>query len=155
MFKKEARFPLNIQPIDLVAGSLMIGIGLFVLAESITYRIGTARSMGPGYFPLLLGGLLTAFGLGILFLSKKDGKSKIDFIGLRGPIAVLGSIAAFAALVESVGLIGAIAAAVLISSFADPRLGWTRVAMLAVVLCILAPLLFIGVLGIRMELFRW
>jgi len=43
------------------AGVTMIGIGLIVIFESLSYNIGDAARMGPGYFPLLLGRRRTAY----------------------------------------------------------------------------------------------
>ena len=48
---------------DFWAGLMFIGFGLgFVVVAITNYAMGTAASMGPAYFPTVLGGLLAALG---------------------------------------------------------------------------------------------
>ncbi len=48
---------------DLAAGAVFAAIGLAFMAGALTLDIGTAFKMGPGYFPLVLSGLLVLLGL--------------------------------------------------------------------------------------------
>jgi len=51
------------RPKDFWAGLMFIGFGLFAVVWSLAhYQMGTAVRMGPGYFPVLLGGLLAVLG---------------------------------------------------------------------------------------------
>ena len=53
-------------PKDFWAGLMFIGFGLFTVVWSLThYQMGTAVRMGPGYFPVLLGGLLAVLGAAV------------------------------------------------------------------------------------------
>ena len=53
-------------PKDFWAGLMFIGFGLFAVAWSLThYQMGTAVRMGPGYFPVMLGGLLAVLGAAV------------------------------------------------------------------------------------------
>jgi len=55
------------RPKDFWAGLMFIGFGLFTVAWSLThYQMGTAVRMGPGYFPVMLGGLLAVLGAAVL-----------------------------------------------------------------------------------------
>ena len=40
-----------------------VGFGLAFAVGSLRYELGTPLRMGPGYFPLLVGGILAALGL--------------------------------------------------------------------------------------------
>jgi hypothetical protein len=52
---------------DFWAGVMFVGFGLFTVVWSLThYQMGTAVRMGPGYFPVMLGGLLAALGAAVL-----------------------------------------------------------------------------------------
>ena len=51
---------------DVWAGLMLICIGAAAMFFARNYPFGTALRMGPGYFPMLLGGLLILFGLYIL-----------------------------------------------------------------------------------------
>ena len=48
---------------DVWAGLMLIGIGAAAIVLARDYPFGTALRMGPGYFPIVLGGLLIVFGL--------------------------------------------------------------------------------------------
>jgi hypothetical protein len=51
---------------DFYAGGLMMLIGAGVVVQSSTYNLGTLMHMGPGFFPMTLGVILTLLGLLIL-----------------------------------------------------------------------------------------
>jgi len=54
------------RPKDFWAGLMFISFGLFTVIWSLThYQMGTAVRMGPGYFPVLLGGLLAVLGAAV------------------------------------------------------------------------------------------
>jgi len=53
-------------PKDLIAGLIYVVVGALLFFASQKYDIGSARRMGPGYFPALLGMLLTGLGLAVL-----------------------------------------------------------------------------------------
>ena len=50
---------------DLIAGLIFVAFGLAFAGTALTYDLGSALRMGPGYFPLVLGGLLVLLGLAI------------------------------------------------------------------------------------------
>jgi hypothetical protein len=55
---------------DLLTGAVFVAFGLAFAVASATYEVGTPQRMGPGYFPLVLGGLVffaaTIRGLGLV-----------------------------------------------------------------------------------------
>lgn len=54
---------------DALAGALFVLIGLGVFLVAGDYPAGEAARMGPGYFPRLLGAVLTGLGLVVMLLS--------------------------------------------------------------------------------------
>jgi hypothetical protein len=50
---------------DLLAGGTFVVIGLAFAVPSGRYELGSALQMGPGYYPLVLGGLLVVLGVGV------------------------------------------------------------------------------------------
>ena len=46
-----------------VSGLLLAGLGAGTVVLSRNYTIGSPGNMGPGFFPMMLGGLLCLFGL--------------------------------------------------------------------------------------------
>ena len=51
---------------DLVAGGIFVALGLAFAIGARSYELGTAFRMGPGYVPLVLGGLLALLGLAVI-----------------------------------------------------------------------------------------
>ena len=51
---------------DFWAGVMLIAIGVTAVVIARNYPFGTSLRMGPGYFPTVLGGVLTLFGLYLL-----------------------------------------------------------------------------------------
>jgi hypothetical protein len=52
---------------DFWAGVMFIAFGLGFMVVSLNYAMGNAVRMGPAYFPMVLGGLLTVLGAFIFF----------------------------------------------------------------------------------------
>lgn len=48
---------------DLIGGLLMTAVGVFFAIYGTRYSFGTAARMGPGYFPVVLGWILSVLGL--------------------------------------------------------------------------------------------
>ena len=71
-------------PKDLWAGLMFIGFGaFFALWAYFNYQVGTAVRMGPAYFPIVLGGLLTVLGALVLVeafaLDTEEAQLKLTF----------------------------------------------------------------------------
>lgn len=92
---------------DFKAGLLFLSFGIAAMVLSTTYRIGTSARMGPGYFPLVLGGVLTVLGLVVLLgsLAKGEGKRKAPSFRVKPVVLVLSSVVAFGLLLQPLGLV--------------------------------------------------
>ena len=137
---------------DFWCGLLFAALGIAVVVLARDYRLGTAARMGPGYFPTLLGGLLTFLGLTLsvpaLF---RDGE---DFprLHLRPLIVILISIAAFGLALEYLGFVLAVLALVLVGARADPELTRAESAGVAVFLVLFSVGIFWGLLRLPLNL---
>ena len=137
---------------DFWCGLLFAALGIAVVVLARDYRLGTAARMGPGYFPTLLGGLLTFLGLTLsvpaLF---RDGE---DFprLHLRPLIVILISIAAFGLALEYLGFVIAVVALVLVGGRADPELTPAESAGVAVFLVLFSVGIFWGLLRLPLNL---
>jgi hypothetical protein len=111
------------------------------------YSLGAAGKMGPGYFPLLLGGLLAALG-GILI-----GRSLV----LSGepvprfhvvPLAVIAAaICLFGVMIEPLGLVLSLAVLTLMSAFAGAQFRLLETVALAAALIVFSVGVFVYALG--------
>lgn len=134
---------------DFWAGLLFMGFGAFFCLYSITYyELGSASRMGPGYFPMLLGGFLFLLGLlitlkSLLFKSEEDDGGKFGRFDWHSFIVILGSVAIFAVLLRPAGLIPATAIMVFLSSFGNLPFRWKPTLILCVFLSALVWLIFV------------
>ncbi len=133
---------------DLYAGMIFIVCGLAAVLESSRYRMGNASRMGPGYFPSLVGGLLATLGL-IIAIRAVLSPRKIYALGsLRPLLLVIIAIISFGILVQSLGLVVAVIAMIILSCFAGRELNLREGAVLCLVLVMIAVVLFAWGLGI-------
>ena len=140
---------------DFFAGLLFTVIGLLAVVLSQNYPFGSALRMGPGYFPTVLGGIMTAFGLYILVRGLiKGGKIEGEWAIRPLILAVLG-IVAFGFLMERLGMVPALLAMFFISAFGGPEFKFKEVLILFVVMTFAACGVFIYGLGLPYRLFWW
>jgi len=139
-------------PRDFVSGLIFIAVGIIALVIGRDYSLGTPTRMGPGYFPALLGGLLTLFGVIIAARSFIITGKPIDAIPLRPLILILASMLAFASLLEPAGLIISTVALVVIGCLASADSRWRDMIFLTVFLLAVALGLFVYSLGLPIKI---
>jgi len=137
---------------DFWCGLLFAAIGIAVLAIAGQYRLGTAARMGPAYFPMLLGGLLVFLGLTLTVPALFKSGEPLQRLHWRPLLMVLLSIAVFGLALQYLGFAIAVAALVVVASFASPDLRPLETAGLAVFLAVFSIGLFVGLLGVPMPL---
>ncbi|WP_333823920.1 tripartite tricarboxylate transporter TctB family protein [Pinisolibacter sp.] len=151
---------------DVLAGATMTVIGLAVVFEARTYQIGSLTRMGPGYLPVVLGGVLAGIGVVIalrawasdridVHTSDRPGHTVAGPLDLRGGAAIVAGVLAFIALGAWAGLVPATFACVLIAALGDRSHGWRRALTLAAVVTVLGVGLFSFGLKVSFPLFRW
>jgi hypothetical protein len=98
-------------------------LGFVIAGASLNYEIGTLSSMGPGYFPLALGIILVGVGALDLVRQRKatDGGESAE-INIVSAVYIIGSVVAFAFLLETVGLYCAVIVCVAVSTRASRRI---------------------------------
>ena len=141
---------------DLIAGLVTALIGVFIIFEASGYKLGTLRSMGPGYFPRILGLAMVGFGALIASpLSAPVGQRPQETAGWTSLILLASSFVAFALLVESAGLIPATFGAVLLAALADIKMRRKPVYALALAAAtaVACYLIFGLALGLQMSAF--
>lgn len=137
---------------DIGAGAFFIAVGL--VYGSIAYTslpIGEALSMGPGYFPILLSGILVvielvALGQGIFI----HPGAAIGTISWRGIAMISAALILFAALLRSLGLPLTIFITAFVSSRASPGISLRRGVAIGAGVAALTTIVF--VFGVRMPL---
>lgn len=95
----------------------------FIVSALVTLDLGTARRMGPGAFPLMVGGLLAVLSMIVLIqnLRTEMSWSAPDWMAL---LTIGSGVAAFAFLTPVLGVLPAVFLSVLFSSSANREVTW-------------------------------
>lgn len=137
-----------------IGGALALGLGLWVMAEAAGYAMGSARRMGPGYFPTLLGGWMAAMGAALAGLSLwREAPAEGTRADPRALLAVLAGIAAFAVLLPRAGLVPAVAGLVAIAAQGSGQMRPGATLLLAGALAVLSWGIFRLGLGLPLPAF--
>ena len=113
---------------------------------SRNYRMGTAMSMGPAYFPTVLGGLLALIGIALIVRALFRPGSSVGRLALNKVALVTVSIVLFALLLRRLGLAAALILLVVGSAYASRRFQWRVAISLAVGLAVGASIVFVWLL---------
>lgn len=133
-------------------------LGLVALVAATDYPFGTPARMGPGFFPVILGAILTLLGLAItatgLRLEQDTPRARFRdaFRALRPEpgagsvfrplVVVMSALVAFALALPRLGLALSVALLVLISALAEPGFRPRTAVILALFLAALAVAVF-------------
>jgi hypothetical protein len=138
---------------DVGAGLIFIAIGVLFGLGALGLELGTALRMGPGYFPLVLAGILVVLGLVILAQGIGHPTTGQLTVPWRGLVLILTAPVVFGLTVRGLGLVPAIMLVVLISAFASRRMTVPLAAVLTVALTLFCVLVFSFGLGLPLRLF--
>ena len=147
---------------DFYSGLMFMGTGIAFAWGATTYTIGEGARMGPGYFPLMLGILLTALGGFIVFeavvIETADGEP-IGKFAWRPLGFVIGANLLFGILLgglpsigwPALGMVVGIYGLTFVSSLAGDEFNIKEVAILATILAIGSYLAFIMLLKLQFQ----
>jgi hypothetical protein len=145
---------------DFFAGLMFMVVGIAFAWGATNYTIGEGARMGPGYFPLMLGIVLTLVGVFVVFealvVETEDGE-KIGKAAWKPLLFIIGSNIVFGIClgglpklgVPAMGLIVGIYALTFIASMAGEEHKNKEVIFLATFLAILSYLAFIVLLKLQ------
>jgi hypothetical protein len=138
-------------PKDFWSGLMFCGFAVVGLLAARGYALGAAGKMGPGYFPLLLGGVLAL--LGVVLIARSivlDGEPLPRFHVL--PLAVIAvAVCLFGALIEPFGLVVALAVLAMLSAWAGPQFRWLEAVALTAALIVFSIGVFVYALGLSLS----
>jgi hypothetical protein len=138
---------------DILAGGIFIALGLAFALGSLAYDIGSPLRMGPGYVPLVLGGLLA--GLGLLVIGKGFIAGEGEPIGQvdwRAVVLITAALLFFGITVRGLGVIGALFGASLLATLARSATSVREAWLIATALTALSVVVFIVALQLRLPL---
>ncbi len=139
---------------DFWAGVMFFAIGIAAILIAREYPFGSTLRMGPGYFPILLGGILGLFGIYIMIKGLRREEKIQGNWSLRAFIVLPVVTILFGILMERAGFIPALAVLVFGSAAAGSEFKWTEVLLLTLFLILLSLALFIWGLGLPYPLIK-
>jgi hypothetical protein len=141
-------------PRDFWAGVMFLTVGGLFAGIALTYKLGTAARMGPGFFPFMLGAILAVLGIAIAAgamreKNKGPGVEKFHW----GPVFwVLMPIVVFGILLKIVGMLVMGLFVVIVSSIGSHEFRLRPVVLLALGLVIFCALTFVAGLKLPIPL---
>ncbi len=140
---------------DFASGILFIMTGATFAILARGYRMGTASSMGPGYFPFWLGVVLVLLGAVVAAqsLSRKGVADRIPRWDIKTLLWILGSVVLFGLLLQPLGLVLSLVVLVLVSSMASHAFTWKGAIGTAIVMVLLSLATF--VYGLKLQFPVW
>jgi len=144
---------------DLLAGLMFIVIGIIFWVGASNYQIGTAARMGPGWFPSVLGGLMTFLGILIAGVGLKNQATWAASEGIGWtwtPVVILTvAVVLFGFALPTLGMVVAIVLLTFISGVAAHDRHYSSLAMITVIMCLFCAAVFVWGLKLQMKLFPW
>lgn len=155
----------------LASSALLLVLGLGTVMQSMEYTIGSASRMGPGYFPLMLGVLLIAFGV-MIFILPDDGQELALLDGMedeeedaqpslslsekfRPWIAIVSSMLLFILVGKYGGLVPATFVLIVVAALGDKANSIKSAIFLGIGVTLAAVGLFHYGLQLQFPLFTW
>ena len=141
---------------DILAGLIFVAFGLAFAIASLRYGLGTPLRMGPGYFPLVLGGILVLLGLLIVgkgFVSSPGAEGRLGSVPWRALFLIVLAVLFFGLTVRGLGLVPATAVTALLTALASYRTSILAAVAIAAGLTVLCVLIFVVALQLRLPLF--
>ncbi len=131
-------------PKEAAAGMFFVAVGM--IYGSIAWsglRIGSALQMGPGYFPIVLAGVLVVFG--VIMIARafiRAGETPIGPVPWRSLLLILAATVFFATFIERVGLFPGVFITAAIASLAYSELRPLRILTVSAGLAAFCTLVF-------------
>jgi hypothetical protein len=144
----------RIDPWSLLVAAVVLILGIAVVWHGASYRLGTAAEMGSGFYPVLLGILLTGMAMLNLISVAVRSETRMDF-RWRPLLVICLSLCAFAYLVRPFGLIPATFALVLIACMAEKKVKPLLALFTAATLSFFGTVIFIYGLNVPLAAVRW
>ncbi|NUT14815.1 MAG: tripartite tricarboxylate transporter TctB family protein [Cupriavidus sp.] len=140
---------------DFASGLMFILVGFGFSWVARGYSMGTAATMGPGYFPFWLGIVLALLGALVLWgsLSHRTEADRLARWDIKTLLWILGAVVLFGLLLKPLGMVLSVLVLVLVSSMASHEFSWKGAILNAIILVLISMGAF--VYGINLQMPVW
>jgi hypothetical protein len=142
-------------PKDFWSGVMFMAIGLAfaIVVKVFEYPMGTSSRMGPGYFPFVLGIVMTLLGVAIVIESLATHGEPVSKFAWRPLAFILGAVVIFGLIVKWAGMVISIIVLVAVSAFGGHEFKLKEVLIAGVVLAFFSVVVF--VYGLKLPFPPW
>jgi hypothetical protein len=105
-------------PKDFWTGIMFLAFAAVALLAAHGYALGAAGRMGPGYFPMLLGGVLGLLGIILVVRSFAIDGEPVTRLHLLPLVVIAIAVCLFGLLIERLGLVISLVAVTIVSALA-------------------------------------
>ncbi|MEV4838719.1 tripartite tricarboxylate transporter TctB family protein [Nonomuraea sp. NPDC049486] len=138
---------------DVLAGGIFVLIGGAFVVGSLGYELGTPLRMGPGAFPLLVGAIVAALGLGIVVKGLVAGEMiAFGTIPWRAVAVIVLALMFFGFTVRGLGFVPTSAVTALLTTLAGKHVRPLTAVVVAAGLTVASTLIFVVGLQLRIPL---
>jgi hypothetical protein len=148
-------------PQDFWCGVFFVALGVLAMYLARNYKMGTALDMGPGYFPMWLGGIMICLGVAIAGFAfarhggDADAEGSSEW-GLRPWVALPASLTAYALLMDAdAGFAPSLFVLIVGCALAHKDVNWRETLILGIVVTAVAVGIFSYGIGMPYRLFWW
>jgi Tripartite tricarboxylate transporter TctB family len=148
-------------PQDFWCGLFFVALGALAMYLARTHKMGSALDMGPGYFPMWLGGIMILIGVAIagLAFARSAPESEAEAMegwALRPWLVLPASLAAYALLMDAdAGFVPSLFVLIVGCALAHRDVNWRETLLLAVCVTAGAVAIFSYGIGVPYPLFWW
>jgi putative tricarboxylic transport membrane protein len=139
-------------PKDFWSGIMFLAFAAVAILTARGYSLGTAGRMGPGYFPMLLGGVLGGLGLVLVarsFVLTGEAIGRIQVL----PLAIMvAGLVLFGLLIQRLGLVISLIVVVIVSALASRESRPVEFVALALVLAAFSVAVFVNLLRLPLPI---
>jgi len=139
-------------PKDVLSGLLFIVIAGIFAWQAQELPMGTAVRMGPGYFPMLLSGLLALIGVVVIINGLRFDGEAPGGVAWRAFFILIGIVVFFGFSVRPLGFLPAIFILVSVSALASTKFRASTALISAAVLTFFSWVVFIKGLGLPLQI---
>lgn len=143
----------SINRTDALGGVLCIVVGAVFGGYALQLDLGTSLRMGPGYFPVVLAGLLILLGVLILAAAFRTVAEEMTAHAWRGMLFILTAPVFFGLTVRGLGFVPSIFLTTLIAALASFRMRPVNAVVLSVGVTVFCTLVFSYALGLPFRRF--
>ena len=133
---------------DFWAGVMLIAVGMTGVVIARNYPFGTSLRMGPGYFPTVLGSLLTLFGIYFVVMALRSTERIEAGWSLRALIVIPLALVLFGIMMTHAGFVPALMVLIFGSALATTEFKLSEVVLLTLGLTLGCVAVFIWGLGL-------